>query len=649
MRFVSFLLIYLQIVFSCTPVYAGSPFIWGPDSRAQGLQGSGAVFSNGQPIDYNGAVNKIGNNEAVINTNGWSTYADAAGTAPVDCTGGSPSITWTRNTTTPLRGSSDFVLTHSGNRQGEGVSYDFTLDNADTNKTISIGFDVSSSSNYESDDNGIYIYDVTNAALITPSAVNVSKASYNFQATFVATDSTNYRLCVHVASTNNTAYTVQYDNFFVGPAKSVLGVAQQDWTAYTPTSSWVSNTTVTGLYSRNGQQLNASVKAATTGAPTTASLTFTLPSGLSIDSAAMTDTSASAGLLGDCNISDSGSISYRGFVYIQSSTVVKIRYITTTNNEVADVTQAAPITFGNNDFVDCKFSVPIAEWASSSVYLSQATPEYGYNTDTSASNDTTSFGYGPVGALIPNRSVGTAVSKDVQFQTPISSTDSIILEINDGTSNAWQPFGESQRNHDTQSTNEYGASWSYVSTKVIRVTFYQGGSQATDATYGNNGTAWSTLFSAGYRWRVKKIPGTIQATVMTPPTSMTRTNATQLGYQAYYHGTNYNNGLNPNISGPAGLSVTFAAFYPYQDSTGNWFVKFYLEYTITSATSGDVTFANTTFAHNIPVTTYAGSTNTSRSVTQATSGVLLVRATSATTGFQVWGDVPVSSKPGYAY
>lgn len=228
-RFIAYLQLFLFTCMSCNPqAFAGGPFIWGADNRAQGLQSSGAVFSNGQPIDYNGPMNRIGNSDAIINTSGWSTYADAAGVTPVDCTGGSPTITWTRSTSSPLRGSANFLETKdAANRQGEGVAYAFTLDPADAiaGKTMAISVDAGPSANYVTADNRIYIYDVTNATLITPTSVNVSQTAGTFQTTWVATTSQSYRLCIHVASTNANAYTVKYDNVFVGQVVPSQNVA----------------------------------------------------------------------------------------------------------------------------------------------------------------------------------------------------------------------------------------------------------------------------------------------------------------------------------------------------------------------------------------------------------------------------------------
>ena len=87
-------------------------------------------------------INYIANSSALVDTSGYSTYADAAGAAPVDGTGGSPSVTFTRSTTTPLRGIADFNFTKdAANRQGQGVATDITIDLADRAKVLTVTFD----------------------------------------------------------------------------------------------------------------------------------------------------------------------------------------------------------------------------------------------------------------------------------------------------------------------------------------------------------------------------------------------------------------------------------------------------------------------------------------------------------------------------
>src|SRR3989304_202447 len=56
-------------------------------------------------------INNIANHDAETGTEGWATYADAAGASPVDGTGGAATTAWTRTTSTPLRGLGSFLLT----------------------------------------------------------------------------------------------------------------------------------------------------------------------------------------------------------------------------------------------------------------------------------------------------------------------------------------------------------------------------------------------------------------------------------------------------------------------------------------------------------------------------------------------------------
>jgi hypothetical protein len=73
---------------------------------------------------------------------GWSTYADPAGTNPVDGVGETASITWAQNTVSPLSGDSDLRLVKDAvNRQGNGVSTPFTIANRHLGKVLQITFD----------------------------------------------------------------------------------------------------------------------------------------------------------------------------------------------------------------------------------------------------------------------------------------------------------------------------------------------------------------------------------------------------------------------------------------------------------------------------------------------------------------------------
>lgn len=178
-------------------------------------------------------INYIGGNFNAEDgtTTGWAAYADAAAATPADGTGGSPTVTFTNTSSSPLIDSNSFLITKdASNRQGEGASFDFTIDSGAQDKSFKIKFYYSASANFVytgSADIRIFIYDITNATLITPFRHPIRDDYGYYEADFqTAADSTSYRLIFHVATTNALAYTLKIDNIEVGPAVSPLVLAR---------------------------------------------------------------------------------------------------------------------------------------------------------------------------------------------------------------------------------------------------------------------------------------------------------------------------------------------------------------------------------------------------------------------------------------
>lgn len=168
-------------------------------------------------------INYITNNDGETDTTGWATYADAAGENPVDGTGGSPSLVFNQVASAALRGSGHFQIAKtSANEQGEGVSYDFTIDNADKSQKLTISFDYDASHvNYNDDDIRMSVYDVTNSRLIRISGEDLKGGKGKHYAQFqTSPDSTSYRLIFHISTTNSSNYTVDFDTVSVGPGPS---------------------------------------------------------------------------------------------------------------------------------------------------------------------------------------------------------------------------------------------------------------------------------------------------------------------------------------------------------------------------------------------------------------------------------------------
>ncbi len=318
-----------------------------------------------------GGINYISANpDFESGTTGWATYADAAGASPVNGTAGSPTLTLTRTTSTPLRGTGSGLITKdANNRQGEGASYDFTISDADKFKVLSITFDYEiASGTYADSDLTVWIYDVTNTTLIQPAGSSLANATVEskHQATFQTTSSTSYRLIIHCSSTSASAYTVKIDNVQVGPNPVLYGAPISDWKSFTPTGTWSTNTTYTGLRRRIGDMEEFDIKVATAGAPTSATLSINLP--VTIDTTKLTSIQANAGQIpgGIGNACDLGVATYPVQVNYTSTTAVTIAYINGDGTSAfsAAVTQAAPFTFGNTDFVHVHFSVPVVGYGS---------------------------------------------------------------------------------------------------------------------------------------------------------------------------------------------------------------------------------------------------------------------------------------------
>lgn len=326
--------------------------------------------------DYNTAKwVKLSNDEVnylnSANLTTFTTYADAAGTIPVDGTGGSSNITWTADTSSPLSlAEKSYLLTKGAqNRQGDGVSIDFTIPAGNQGKIVTISFDykVGSGTYADNDLVGPYIYDITNASLIEPSNIYIKNATTNAsqKATFqTAINSTSYRLMFHVSSVSALAYTMKFGNIKVAVQDIVSGAYVGDWTSYTPTGSWVTNTTYLGKYRRIGDSMEIEVTVSTSGAPTSTTLTIKIPTGYTIDSSKFpTDNSITP--VGCGTITDASVGNYAALTILGSSddTVIRVTHISSTTT--ANVTQAVPMTWTSGDSLQVRAMVPILGWGSS--------------------------------------------------------------------------------------------------------------------------------------------------------------------------------------------------------------------------------------------------------------------------------------------
>ncbi len=161
---------------------------------------------------------------------------------PVDATGGTANITFTASATSPLSGQNSFILTKDAAiREGEGVSYQFTIDDASKAKVLQIQFDYlvnsgtfAAGGSTTDSDVLVYILDVTNNRLIQPTTFKLFSSSSTIVDKFISNfqssgDSVSYRLIFHCATTSASAFSLKLDNVVISPTTLSYGTPITDW------------------------------------------------------------------------------------------------------------------------------------------------------------------------------------------------------------------------------------------------------------------------------------------------------------------------------------------------------------------------------------------------------------------------------------
>jgi hypothetical protein len=177
-----------------------------------------------------------GGSALVLTTNGSGTLVLGK---PLNGTGGSPNITWTKTTSNPLTDGGSFLFTKdAANRMGQGVSFDFTVPNSMKAKVLSLAMEyIVSSGTFAAGINGtsgtdsditIWLYDITNGVLIQPSTYklysNSSTLSDNFKSyAQTSSNSTSYRLCIHISNPSTSAFAVMFDNIMATETEYTYG------------------------------------------------------------------------------------------------------------------------------------------------------------------------------------------------------------------------------------------------------------------------------------------------------------------------------------------------------------------------------------------------------------------------------------------
>lgn len=351
-----------------------------------------------EPLGEGGSsgINYIeANPDAEVNVDGWDVYKDAAQSTPEDGTGGTPGITLTRTTVTPLRGTGSFLISKgASNRQGEGISYDFAIDPADEGKSLRIAVDYKANSGFVSGDNSdltVYVYDIDAAILITPSEVNFLASSGVIDVRFNSTSSTNYRLIFHIATVSAAAWEMRLDNVQVGPQESTTSAAIEDWNkdrvfTFTGLGTVVNPEFITRRVG-DSLEIRATLES---GTPTAVPPEIILPTGLTIDSAKIDQAGGTPrGRLGTWELNDNpGPQDYAagsslGAVFTDNASLDRVFFTHQGATNTYDKVNATTFVAAGDE-LGFQFIVPIAQW-SSNIVLANATT---FNVSSSIENGT---------------------------------------------------------------------------------------------------------------------------------------------------------------------------------------------------------------------------------------------------------------------
>jgi hypothetical protein len=478
-----------------------------------GSGGAGINFLQSSGIEWSFEATANGANPV-----GWTRYnntTNASGALPpTTFSAGTVDANWTfqGTTTTPLYGLVSALLTKAGglDLRGHGVATEvFTVTTGSTQDTVYISFNYDfGSTTIANGDLVVYILDVTNSALITPSLVNMPVGGKGvYRASFVSTASTSYRLYIHQATTVTTDYTLEIDQVVVGPAQNYSAPGNGPAIAFTP--SWTNGptwTTNTGIYQQlsNGS-MYLSIRAVPSGTGSGGTLALTIPGGLTADTTripngASSITSTAVGIL------DGGGM----YTTATNFRALSVGLNSTTQIAIADTTNAGSAFLQGSEMTSGKFLnfscvVPIAEWAGMATGgVGSNQEEFASNSDTSSSDNATAFVYGPAGSSLAY-TFSASNTKTVQFQNAIQPGDNISLEVNFfGT--AWIPLTPAGMADPVSGglIAAYSVS-SDVGVILTSDTANNSRVRVTFRRYRNATTDWSTLTTG--RWRVRKVSG----------------------------------------------------------------------------------------------------------------------------------------------
>lgn len=319
-----------------------------------------------------GSYNYIENGTAELNADGWTVYANTtAGSRPDDFGGTPAGVTFTRSETSPLVRDASFVLSKdAANRQGSGAYYEFDVESGhQTLKSLLRMIADTTDANIADGDLGVFLVmsddDFSSDFLVVePNNPDIlAGVPQIFKQLQFNAGKTKGRLCIHIRSTNATAYTAKFDDVVLGPHELATGTTTLDEREYTPITQAIGTPTTDLKWSRNGQKLMVQGRI-TAGTITSDQVQIGLPNNLVIS-----DSVNSRRVVGTY-FRDASTTNNGGAVHALAGD----SYVTVSQAAVFGATAVGALNpasgnqcFSNGEVFSIEFEVSIQGWSSDSI------------------------------------------------------------------------------------------------------------------------------------------------------------------------------------------------------------------------------------------------------------------------------------------
>lgn len=379
--------------------------------------------------------------EELLNT--WATGDNATFLG-----GGTLSGTFAYETSSPLNGTQSYKYTQAASSLDDYIAspvQDVPIRFRGNVATVTFPYKYDGANS----DIAVIVWDATNSTQLNLISEYVSLsstvASIYKTNVFIPTTCTQIRIGFHVKALNS-GKILQFDDIQVTSDSTVYAELSEttNWTSYTPTGSWVTNTTYAGKWRRVGDSMEIDVLVTTSGAPTAAQLTVNLPSGYTIDTSKLSTASPSAAAFtfeSSGVAVDSGNRSR--FITATYSSTTAIAPIAEDATGGTGITATAPFTFGSGDYVQFTAKIPIVGWTATSPSI-VSTPET-FSTDTASLTYASSSQY--TLSTLSNAPIGTfitftyAASTNTRTQTTTAPTQTTSDMNSNGIRVFTRPYG----------------------------------------------------------------------------------------------------------------------------------------------------------------------------------------------------------------